>query len=219
MSRPSSKHEALFSIEARSNQRWNSVLITSCLLNLEDYAKSFVRDVPYDIRFQIRKQQRKFDLIYASLEREVLMRKLSEALEIDRPTTHPLAWKTWFMAAVDDMDKQYLEIRKARKELFDYDPANDQNHGCDIDLELWRCDEMIDWTVDKPQLKPCALPTDAELREYEELRRAEAIMTEDEVPAAQEQGTPPATRSPCMCSLVCICELTEDVEDILQQMP
>jgi hypothetical protein len=41
------------------------------------------------------------------------------------------------------MDKQLLEIRKARKELSDMDF---EDFGHDIDLELWRCDEIIDWT-------------------------------------------------------------------------
>jgi hypothetical protein len=48
-----------------------------------------------------------------------------------------------FRLAIDDMDKQLLEIRKAWKELFDMDF---EDFGHDIDLELWRCDEIIDWT-------------------------------------------------------------------------
>lgn len=63
------------------------------------------------------------------------------------------SWKVFcdfrrmFKTALDDMDLQYLEIRQARKALFDYDGAGDSHF---IDLELERCDEMIDWSVCEP---------------------------------------------------------------------
>ncbi|KAN0098368.1 hypothetical protein V8E51_014031 [Hyaloscypha variabilis] len=186
-----------FSPKAEITHGSNSYLLATCLLFLEDYAKSFVRDVPPYIRVKIRRQQLRFDLIYAPLEREVLMKKkLSDALNLDILRIRPMPWKNWFKAAVDDMDKQYLRIRKFRKELFEFDPACDQDRGCGIDLELWRCDEMVDWTVNEPVLNPHSLPTAAELEEWEELRRAEAPATEDEASAAQESATTSPVQSP-----------------------
>jgi hypothetical protein len=44
---------------------------------------------------------------------------------------------------VEDLDAQYLQIREARKHLFDWDVLNQR--GCDIDLEKSRCDDKIDW--------------------------------------------------------------------------
>jgi hypothetical protein len=48
------------------------------------------------------------------------------------------------------MDSQYLEIRQARKALFYYDDGR----GHPIDLELGRCDEIIDWGVCEPDTEP-----------------------------------------------------------------
>jgi hypothetical protein len=93
------------------------------------------------------------------------------------------------------MDRQFFQTRKFRKALFDFDPTNDKDRGCDIDLELWRCDEMVDWTVNEPVLNPHSLPTAAELEEGEELRRADALVTEDEALAAQESASTPAVHS------------------------
>lgn len=134
-------------------------LLAACMVFLEEYAASFVRDIPMSTRLTIRQNQRHFNFLYESMEREVLVKKLSEVvLDMEQHMVNELPWKTWFMTAVDDMDKQYLEIRKARKELFDFDRADDEAYGCDIDLELWKCDEMIDWTVDEPKLEPYDLP-------------------------------------------------------------
>ncbi|KUJ10050.1 uncharacterized protein LY89DRAFT_787705 [Mollisia scopiformis] len=50
----------------------------------------------------------------------------------------------YFKSALNTMDNQYLEIRKARKALFDCD---DQEYPKHIDVEQWRSDQMIDWDV------------------------------------------------------------------------
>lgn len=57
-----------------------------------------------------------------------------------------------FNFVCDDLDAQYLEIRRARKELFAWDIEIDK--GCEIDLGLNRCDEMVDWAVNEPTLFP-----------------------------------------------------------------
>jgi hypothetical protein len=56
---------------------------------------------------------------------------------------------THYKAAVDHLDQQSLEIRNARKGLFSKDVTD---RMCDLDLELSRCDDMIDWDVVEPEL-------------------------------------------------------------------
>jgi len=48
------------------------------------------------------------------------------------------------------MNAQHLRIRAAGKAVFDYDDTND--YGYDIDLELWLCDEMVNWNVLEPKV-------------------------------------------------------------------
>lgn len=50
-----------------------------------------------------------------------------------------------FRAAATDMDQ--------RKRLFNFD-IDQEDVGCDIDLERWRYDEVIDWYVDEPWIGP-----------------------------------------------------------------
>ncbi len=47
-----------------------------------------------------------------------------------------------------------------------------EDFGHDIGLELWRCDEMIDWTVSEPILEPRFLPSLAERQQMEAARTA-----------------------------------------------
>jgi hypothetical protein len=54
------------------------------------------------------------------------------------------------------LDAQYLEIGNARKELFAWDISDDK--GCEIELERYRCDEMVDWSVNEPPLLPQVPP-------------------------------------------------------------
>jgi hypothetical protein len=121
------------------------------LVLLLEYAWSFERDVPSYIRHYV--LARKSHLVYGHsiMQREQLVEHLVGGLD------HPLSFRytykyvEWFKEALDDMDKQYLEIRAARRALFDYDI---KEPGCSIDLELWRCDEMINWEVNEPMLCP-----------------------------------------------------------------
>jgi hypothetical protein len=117
---------------------------TRALLLLEDYAQSFVRDVPLATRINIRERQTKFECAYAFLERETLLKRLSSILANDNlKITGSDEFFELFKLAVDDMDKQYLVIRKARKELFDCD---DDAYERVIDPEPCKCDE--------PDMKP-----------------------------------------------------------------
>ncbi|KAF4636084.1 hypothetical protein G7Y89_g2019 [Cudoniella acicularis] len=54
-----------------------------------------------------------------------------------------------FKTAVTDLDTQYLEIRRSRKELFMRDGP--ETPGCDVDInDPTLLDEMINWDVDEP---------------------------------------------------------------------
>jgi hypothetical protein len=139
--------------------------VTTCIMYLEDYAATFVRDVPSYTKFHIRKEKEEFDFAYSTLEREMTMAMLYNIQALRSMVYATREWRKWFKGAVDDMDKQYLAIRKARKALLDFDA--DDDYGCDIDLELWRCDEMINWGTTEPNLHPLHLPTAGELYEYE----------------------------------------------------
>ncbi|KAH8767724.1 hypothetical protein F5882DRAFT_509874 [Hyaloscypha sp. PMI_1271] len=124
---------------------------TRALLLLEDYAQSFVRDVPLATRINIRERQTKFECAYAFLERETLLKRLSSILANDNlKITGSDKFFELFKLAVDNMDKQYLVIRKARKELFDCD---DDTYERVIDPELWRCDEMVNWEREEPDME------------------------------------------------------------------
>ncbi|KAE9373633.1 hypothetical protein N431DRAFT_465912 [Stipitochalara longipes BDJ] len=123
---------------------------------LEEYAQSFVRDVPLATRVTIRKIQHKFNSAYASLEREVRLKHLSSILENDIfDARAAIEFAEVFKQAMDDMDKQYLEIRKARKQLFECD---DGDYERTIDPEMWKCDEMVVWTVEESEMLPRNLP-------------------------------------------------------------
>ena len=48
------------------------------------------------------------------------------------------------------MDRQWLDIRKARRALFENDLKDDGNDGCKIDVEASRYDGAIVWDVMEP---------------------------------------------------------------------
>ncbi len=82
-----------FCVKRQSQFEPDMILLTVCILYLEDYVKAFSRDVACHTCFYIRREQHKFDLMYASLERKSLMRKLLGVLELDRLAANPVPWK------------------------------------------------------------------------------------------------------------------------------
>jgi hypothetical protein len=143
---------SLFSASAKINgyTAYHPIWVQGLVLLLE-YAWSFERDVPSYIRHYVLARKSHLEYGHSIMKREKLVEHLVGGLE------HPLSFRytykyvEWFKEALDDMDKQYLEIRAARRALFDYDI---KEPGCNIDLELWRCDEMINWEVNEPMLCP-----------------------------------------------------------------
>lgn len=150
----------------RFSPRWPPA---EAMLLLGDDANAFVRDAPWATRVKMRNLQCSHDLSYARLPREVLMHQLTTIVEEDSYSYSGMPEFTkLFKHAVDDMDTQLLEIRKARKELFDKDY---QDFGHDVDLELWRCDEKVKRGINEPRLEPRYLPTPQEHQRIEAERR------------------------------------------------
>ncbi len=103
------------------------------------YAKSFKRDVAEELKPLVELDEDFFDSFYKDLPREEclsLVTKAARARDWD-------AWKTHFRNVVKNMDRQYLEIRAARKELFKYDPVG-TDRGRHVDFPGW--DAEINWS-------------------------------------------------------------------------
>ena len=108
------------------------------------------------IRYKVRLVWPSFDAAYAIIPSTVLVRQVNDWLDQLRLVTGDTTWfersdlESFFKCyrqAVDELDAHFLQIRKTRKAIFDYD-LNDP--GCEIDLGFGRCDEMIDWIVNEP---------------------------------------------------------------------
>ena len=126
------------------------------LVVLENYSKSFVRDMPESLRGYIRANQRHIDRGYSFLPSQMVIKHLGNLLEgycngENRPYCRGADFIENFKLAVDVLDKEYLEIRERRKALFEHDTGN---WGCDIDLQRGLCDEKIDWSVNEPGMGP-----------------------------------------------------------------
>ena len=108
------------------------------------YEKAFIRDVPGDIEAYIKSNPVEFELEYALLPRDLAFRKLTNgAMSLIRH--HRKLFMSLIIEAVDDMHRQYLEIRRARLALFDHDIIQ---YGCHVDKGLWRWeDEVLDWSI------------------------------------------------------------------------
>jgi hypothetical protein len=83
-------------------------------------------------------------LAYSTMTRETWLQQLDQLLDT-REARQEKKFLQIYKLVVDDTDRQYLSMRKARKQLYDCD----DNHYDRIDLEPWRSDEMINWNVDE----------------------------------------------------------------------
>ncbi|KAI9646028.1 hypothetical protein NHQ30_005466 [Ciborinia camelliae] len=113
------------------------------------YAATFKRDMPPDVQAAIKKQQVHYDARFDFLPREQAFVRLD----------HYFKYATWYRFVealriiIDDCDKQYLEIREARKKLFNWDRGT-ENRDCDLDVGLNMIDEMVQWEVEEPFYGP-----------------------------------------------------------------
>ncbi|CZR65103.1 uncharacterized protein PAC_15003 [Phialocephala subalpina] len=145
---------------------------------LKKYAKSFERELNYDMEVEIQLRSREWKHAYSMLPREQLLRKLDSLMESGTtPSNFPSVpeFVTTFRLAMDDMDKQYLEIRRLRKLLFKDDPDGVAPRWYSDDFfQPWLCDEMINWNVNEPDMSPASDPNTPVLSPREVRRRLRA---------------------------------------------
>ncbi|KAF7937299.1 uncharacterized protein EAE98_001613 [Botrytis deweyae] len=117
---------------------------TEALLLLEEYADSFARK----LSFQQRIEFRKYDIasLYNHLPRARLLENLKQAYKYRAYDD----FVQWFKKAVDDMDGQLIEIRKARQRLFDYDRDEKTERGIKIDYREFG---FVNWGVSEPDMR------------------------------------------------------------------
>lgn len=114
---------------------------------LEAYVATFSRDLSPDVRVLVRLYQHKFHAWNKDLERDQALTRMSKALRNED-------WMQWYhraRKAAADMEKQYIEICKACREIFDGDMSS-ADPGCELDIEAWRFDEQIKGGVDEPDM-------------------------------------------------------------------
>jgi len=128
-------------------------LLAEGLLILEDYNGALKqRDLPEETRINTvcDNLQEQSEAQYDRLPCENAMRDLQ------------LSWKARdcegccekFKKAFDKMDKQYMDIRKARKELFKWDFLHMPGIEIDINSPAVLIDESINWDADELELFP-----------------------------------------------------------------
>lgn len=129
--------------------RWGiREMLAEAVLELESYERVFHRDVPFEERLAQRILAHENAPAYSLLPRNIILKQANDAFDAQQYHQFEEA----FRKGVDDMDTQYLQIRSARKALFEADLTPDAS--CNIDLEIHRVDEMIDWSVPEPQMGP-----------------------------------------------------------------
>ncbi|KAF7909378.1 uncharacterized protein EAF01_003096 [Botrytis porri] len=132
-----------------STRKWHSPRIAAeAILLLERYVQALQRDFPYADQIKHRLNRQGQTSVYNNLPRNDLMRQVIDAFDA-------MTWAFFvdcFKRMVDDLDKQFMEMREARKKLFEDDKTSDI--GCDIELDSNLCIEMIDWTRDEPKFGP-----------------------------------------------------------------
>lgn len=137
-------------------------------LLLRECVESFRRDIPFSTKENIALNAHDFKIKYKSLPRDIGIKRLKYLIE-QQDFDFDVFIKV-FKEVVDDMERQYREIRSARRKLFEFDTLN--RRGCDIDEELWRYDGEIDWTVTEPNFSvwggnPWELDSAALLKDWE----------------------------------------------------
>lgn len=118
----------------------------SALVLLAQYAATFHRDYPFEIKTQIRNYQHVFNDMYAVKECNVSLSRLGALVDSGNFRT----FTEDFRATCDAFDAQFLSIVKARKLLFKYDGLDRSSWV--IDPELSRCDEPVKREVDEPNI-------------------------------------------------------------------
>jgi hypothetical protein len=104
--------------------------------------------MPINIRARVRQSGNNFKAYYSMLPRDQTLKLLD-----DMVNNHALfSFNKHFKSVAVDMEDQYLKIVQARHKLFERDVLNER--GVDIDLDLGRNIERINWDVNEPETTP-----------------------------------------------------------------
>ena len=101
--------------------------------------------MPLEIKSNIHLHQNIYNNFYSSLAINSFWQNAESAFE----TQNYDGFAEHFISAVDHSDAECLEIRQARKELFEGGLPELNFRGCDVDLELSCFDKKVDWSVNE----------------------------------------------------------------------
>ncbi|PMD58711.1 uncharacterized protein K444DRAFT_415280 [Hyaloscypha bicolor E] len=151
---------------------------------LQDYAESLKRDLTRETRIEIAIRRLQWEKAYAVDCRKLILEVLDHLVQSRVPADN-----LWFIRSsklcVDELDLQYLSIRKARKAVFADDPVGKiQPLGKSLDdwAQPWRSDQHVNWTVNEPDLEPWGGPIRDAMSEtsYESDWKSDSIDFSDE---------------------------------------
>ena len=115
------------------------------LILIEDYAKTWERDMPLEVRKIIRDNGQQFEGIYMQTCTYQSLRFLNFAFEMGDLEACIDTFKKIFVA----LDNNYRAIMKARNFLFKWDVTG---RCCKLEVENKTYKEKIDWDVDEPDV-------------------------------------------------------------------
>ncbi|KAF8849458.1 hypothetical protein BDZ45DRAFT_772495 [Acephala macrosclerotiorum] len=114
----------------------------------------YERVLPFDTQVLFTRYSRKLKAIYNSMEREVGISQMHDALEAENRNHFAKLFKPVF----EDMENQYKEIRAARQVLFEADVEEDRGLDDGFELEPAGCEDGIDWTILELRTRPEGSP-------------------------------------------------------------
>lgn len=129
--------------EYKNNKWWDRS--TEALILLERYADSFDRELSFKFQVDIENRTDNISRMYESVPRGELMINLREAYQLREFKQ----FIQWFQEAVDDMDRQLMKIREARKGLYEWD-SEGQSAVIEVDYREF---DAVNWDVDEPDLR------------------------------------------------------------------
>ncbi|KAF7922035.1 uncharacterized protein EAE98_008246 [Botrytis deweyae] len=136
------------SSKSHPEKRTKSIDFSEALVVLEEYAESFTRDIPLETRRQIALIRYEYYGHYEVMEREVAIRKLQEmVVEMPQPFEEAaVEFRKLYVLAANDMQRQFLEIRRARRRLIEDDSVRGKREF-PVDFSMGLEDGEIDWCV------------------------------------------------------------------------
>ncbi|PVH73865.1 hypothetical protein DL98DRAFT_42879 [Cadophora sp. DSE1049] len=135
-----------------SDDEYATICATAMML-LEECDTTFRRDMSFHIKVKFRQFRSPFRRIYATTGvGHALMEDLNFALE----TRNYTGFVNFFKVAVDRLDNLFLEMLRARQDLFKWDVPAFNDRQCTIDPQIERSTENISWEYNEPDLIPCS---------------------------------------------------------------